>query len=253
MPSQWVTINVEGKSVDAYLASPAGPSGFPGVVVAMHVFGVDRFVQGECDKLADAGYVAIAPYLFHRSPVTNDQLVGYAFEDPDRREVALPLKDSLRDDELVADMLAAAGYLHASPNVTGPLGVTGFCIGGRIAYMMAVRTKEFVACADFYGVDVDLAWGEGPAPLELTSRLEAALIGFFGDLDANPAPRDVDRLAAELQRQGKMYAFHRYPEAQHAFNDPFNPVRFNPSVTADSWPKLVAFFDQTLKVGQTVV
>ena len=250
--SEWVRIDVGGKQADAYVALPDSDGPHPGVVVAMHVFGVDRFVQGKCDELAEAGYAAIAPYLFHRSDVSNDELVSYAFEDPKRREVAMPLKDAFRDDELVDDMLAARGYLDGLPNVSGPFGVTGFCIGGRIAYMLAVRTKEFAACADFYGVDVDLPWGDGPVPLDLTADLDCALVGFFGDLDANPAPPDVDKLAAELAAQGKPYVFHRYPDAQHAFNDPYNPVRYNPAVAADSWAKLTAFFDGALKAQAPV-
>ena len=87
--SEWVDIEVGGRQIEAYVASPDGPGPHPGVVVAMHVFGVDRFVQGKCDELAEAGYAAIAPYLFHRSGVTNAQLIGYAFEDPQRREAAL--------------------------------------------------------------------------------------------------------------------------------------------------------------------
>ncbi len=245
--SEWVDIEVGGKQVTAYVSSPDGPGPHPGVVVAMHVFGVDRFVQGKCDELAEAGYAAIAPYLFHRSDVTNAQLIGYAFEDPQRREAAMPLKDSLRDDEIIEDMLAALDCMRSMPNVVGPFGVTGFCIGGRIAYMMAVRTGEFSACADFYGVDVDLPWGDGPTPLSFTAELDCPLSGFFGDLDANPAPPDVDKLEAELKACGKPFTFHRYPNAQHAFNDPYNPVRFDPEVAADAGLKLIAFFDGALK------
>ncbi|MCY4581874.1 MAG: dienelactone hydrolase family protein [Chloroflexi bacterium] len=252
MASEWVSINVGGKQVDAYLAQPDAPGPHPGVVVAMHVFGVDRFVQEKCDELAQAGYAAIAPYLFHRSEVTNAQLIGYAFEDPARREVALPLKDSLRDDELIPDMLAGLEHLRGLPEVSGPFGVTGFCIGGRIAYMLAVRTDEFTACADFYGVDVDLPWGDGPTPLSLTADLDCALTGFFGDLDANPAPPDVDKLEAGLRAEGKPFTFHRYPNGQHAFNDPYNPVRYDPEISADSWPKLIGFFDGALKAREPV-
>ena len=252
MASEWVNINVAGKPVDAYLALPDAPGPHPGVVVAMHVFGVDRFVREKCDALAEAGYAVIAPYLFHHSDVSNAQLTGYAFEDPARREVALPLKDSLRDDELVQDMLGGLDHLRGLPDVSGPFGVTGFCIGGRIAYLLAVQTGEFAACADFYGVDVDLPWGDGPSPLSLTANLDCALTGFFGDLDANPAPPDVDRLEAALRVAGKPFVFHRYPNAQHAFNDPYNPVRYNPEVAADSWPKLVEFFDSALKAREPV-
>lgn len=164
----------------------------------------------------------------------------------------MPLKDSLGDDELLQDMLAGLECLRGLPDVSGPFGVTGFCIGGRIAYMLAVRTKEFAACADFYGVDIDLPWGDGPAPLSLTANLDCPLTGFFGDLDANPAPPDVDKLEAALHAEGKPFTFHRYPNGQHAFNDPYNPVRYDPEISADSWPKLIGFFDSALKAREPV-
>ena len=251
MASAWVEIDVDGRPAAAYRAVPEGPGPHPGVVVAMHVFGIDRFVQGRCDALAEAGYAAIAPYLFHRSGVGNAELIAYAFADPRRREVAIPLKDRLRDDELVVDMLAALGHLEALGNVSGPFGVTGFCIGGRIAYLMAVRTARFGACADFYGVDLDRAWGAGPAPLGSTADLDCPLIGFFGDRDTNPSPSDVDALEAALNAHGKPHAFHRYPDAPHAFNDPYNPVRFAPAAAADAWPKLITFFDAALRARET--
>jgi carboxymethylenebutenolidase len=249
MPGQFIKIDVEGRPVDAYLAMPSGPGPHPGVVVAMHIFGVGRFVQGTCDDLADAGYAAIAPYLFHRSDVLNSQLVAYGFEDPKLREMAEKLKESLTDHETIIDMLTAAENLLDMPEVGGPLGVTGFCIGGRIAYMMAVRTDEFSACADFYGQDLHLEWGPGPAPFELTADLSIPLAGFFGNDDHNPTKADVDRFHAELFRLGKPHEFHRYDGAGHAFNNFTNPVRWRLETAADSWEKLIAFFDRTLKTA----
>ena len=249
MSGQFTSIDIQGKPVDAYLAMPSGPGPHPGVVVAMHIFGVDRFVQGMCDNLADAGYAAIAPYLYHRSDVPNAQLTAYEFEDPKRREVAVPLRAPMTDYETITDMLAAAEFLLGMPEIDGPLGVTGFCIGGRIAYMMAVRTDEFSACADFYGTDIDLEQGPGPSPLKLTADLSIPLAGFFGNDDHNPTKADVDRFHAELFRLGKPHEFHRYDGANHAFNDPTNPVRWQPETAADAWEKLIAFFDRTLKVA----
>ncbi|MBL75629.1 MAG: hypothetical protein CL763_01675 [Chloroflexi bacterium] len=247
MKSQWVNIVVNNKEIEAYVAQPEGEGPFPGVVVAMHVFGIDKFVQGKCDALAKEGYIAVAPYLFHRSGISNHQLTSYKFEDPKRREVAMPLKDNLKDSEIIDDMLGALDHLKGMSNSNFSFGVTGFCIGGRIAYLMSVNSTEFKACADFYGVDIDLGWGEEPSPLSLTKNLQCPVIGFFGDLDQNPSYGDVDGLQAELKAQGKEFIFHRYPKAQHAFNDPYNPVRYDPDASNDAWPKLIDFFDKAMK------
>ena len=232
----------------AYVALPDGPGSHPGVVVAMHIFGIDRFVRGKCDELAEAGFAAIAPYLFHRTGVTHEQLGDFDYADGSRWELVPTLKATLKDAEIVEDMLAAARYLRGLDTVGPRLGVTGFCIGGRVAYLMAVRTGEFSACADFYGGEVELSWGDGPAPLEQTAQLSCALAGYFGNDDYNPAPADVDRLEAELRRHHKAYEFHRYDGANHAFNDPFNPDRWREHAGTDSREKLAAFFNRELTV-----
>ena len=122
------------------------------------------------------------------------------------------------------DMLTAANCLDAMDEVGPKIGVTGFCIGGRIAYLLATRTDEFAACADFYGGEIEVAWGDGPTPLSETANLNCPLAGYFGNDDYNPTPEAVDVHEAELKRLGKSYEFHRYEGANHAFNDPFNPV-----------------------------
>jgi carboxymethylenebutenolidase len=248
MPGTMTTITVEGKPVDAYVAVPEGQGPFPGVAVAMHVFGVDRFVRGKCDELAQAGYIAVAPYLFHREPTTNDALTGIAFDDPARRDTAMPMKDRLVDAQIQADMLAAVGHIRSLPQASGRVGVTGFCIGGRIAYLMGVTSQEFGAVGIWYGTDPHLPWGhDGASPQALTKELACPVVGFFGNEDANPSPEMVDSLGAALRAAGKDYEFHRYDGAPHAFNDPFNPVRFTPKAAADSWPKFVSFLDRYLK------
>jgi carboxymethylenebutenolidase len=249
MPSEWTTFEVDGSPVQTYVSSPEGPPPFPPVIVAMHVFGVDRFVQGKCDELAEAGYVAVAPYLHHRQTktISMEDLMAMPFEAPNRREIATSMIPALRDDELQRDMLAALEHARGLADVAGPAGVTGFCIGGRVAYLMAASTDEFGASAVFYGTDIAKPWGDGPTPLSMSADIRCPLAGFFGNQDQNPSPADVDAIDAELNRLGIAHAFNRYEGAPHAFNDPFNPVRWTPDAAADAWPKLLKFFDEALK------
>jgi dienelactone hydrolase len=67
MQTGYLRLQVNDSYMPTYLATPDGPGPFPGVVVAMHIFGLDRFVRGKCEELAEAGFVAVAPYLFHRT------------------------------------------------------------------------------------------------------------------------------------------------------------------------------------------
>jgi len=246
MQSGYLRLQVDDNHMPAYLAGPDTPGPHPGIVVAMHIFGLDRFVRGQCDALAAAGFVVIAPYLFHRTNVTHQELGDFDYADSTRWEQVPALKASLKDDEIVEDMLTAMYCLDAMDEVTPKIGVTGFCIGGRIAYLMATRTEEFSACADFYGGELEVAWGDGPTPLSETAKLNCALAGYFGNDDYNPKPEDVDTLEAELNRLGKRYEFTRYDGANHAFNDPFNPDRWREHPGTDSQTKVIDFFQREL-------
>ena len=246
MQNGFLRLQVDDRHMPAYLAGPDGPGPHPGIVVAMHIFGLDRFVRGKCDELAAAGFVAIAPYLFHRTNVTHQELGDFDYADTTRWERAFSLKASLKDDEIVQDMLTAANCLDAMDEVGPKIGVTGFCIGGRIAYLLATRTDEFAACADFYGGEVEVAWGDGPTPLSETANLNCPLAGYFGNDDYNPTPEAVDVHEAELKRLGKRYEFHRYEGANHAFNDPFNPDRWREHAGTDSLVKVIDFFTREL-------
>jgi carboxymethylenebutenolidase len=246
MQTGWLRLEVNDRYMPAYLAAPDGEGPFPGVVVAMHIFGLDRFVRGKCEELAEAGFIAIAPYLFHRTNVTHKDLGDFDYADTKRWERVPALKATLDDDQIITDMTEAAKCLRAMDVVGPKLGVTGFCIGGRIACMMATRTDEFDACVDFYGGEIEQAWGDAPSPLSKTADLDCAVAGYFGNDDYNPTSAAVDDLEAELKKHDKRYEFIRYDDTNHAFNDPFNPDRWREHAGTDSLAKMIEFFHREL-------
>ena len=89
-------------------------------------------------------------------------------------------------------------------------------------------------------------WGEGPAPFELTDRIQCPVLGLFGEDDGNPNPADVAKLDAELTRLGKAHEFHSYPGAGHAFMSEGRPS-YREDAANDAWQKCVAWFDKYLK------
>ena len=220
---------------------PDGVEAAPGVVVIMHGPGLDRFVEDRVGALARHGYAAAAPDLFHRQPADG--------ADPTEMATIMARIGRLRDDEILADIDAAVAHLRAleRPRVTG-LAVIGFCMGGRITYLAAgARPATWRAAGVFYGGNIMKPWGDGPAPFDLTPRIDCPMIGFFGEDDANPSPADVDRIDAELTRHGKPHEFHRYTGAGHAFLNFTNAERFRPTQAEDAWQKLLAFLDHHLK------
>ena len=128
-------IRVDSRDMDLYVSMPDGTGPFPAVVVAQHAGGVDTFICTMTDRLAEAGYVAAAPDLYHR--------LG-----PDDSRTPRDLKDA----EMIADVQATVAFLQNHSAVDSEtLGITGFCMGGRVAYLMAAAIPQFKAAEAYYG------------------------------------------------------------------------------------------------------
>ena len=105
-----------------------------------------------------------------------------------------------KDSEVIRDVDAAVDMLAAHEMVAGqPIGITGFCMGGRGAYLMAAKSSKIAASGIFYGAKLTASWGdEGPSPMDLTADVGCLVIGFFGKDDQNPTPEIVAQLDALL-------------------------------------------------------
>ncbi len=234
MAGRWDTVNVDGSSMRCYLSSPAGAGPFPAVVVVQHAGGVDDFIQAMTDRLAAAGYVGIAPELYHR-------------EDSNSSDNAFTQMGRLRDPNVVQDVNAAIDHLKTLSEVHGDrIGITGFCMGGRVAYLLATHNPDLLAAVGFYPGNIMRAWGEVPAPFERFDQIGCPVMGLFGEDDQNPGPADVAKLDAELSRLGKAHEFHSYPGAGHSFMSEGRPS-YRQEADADAWPKCVGWFDRYLK------
>ncbi len=231
MSIRWETIKMGDSPMRVYIASPDGGGSHPGVVIAQHAPGVDYQMQDTVHRLAREGYIAAAPELFHRQPAELKE---------GQTRVSL-----LRDTEVITDMNAALELIKKQPAV-GKLGVMGFCMGGRVTYLMACVNSELKAAAMFYGGSLLKAWGEGPTTLERSAGMGCPLLGFSGSEDANPSPDDMNTVSAELTRLGKWHEFHLYKDSGHAFCN-FSGERFRPRASRAAWTETLAFFDEKLK------
>ena len=152
----------------------------------------------------------------------------------------------LRDLNIQSDMDAAINHVRAMSDVrAGAIGVTGFCMGGRVAYMMAAHDQSLRAAVVFYGGHIMTSWGEGSSPYEATGEILAPVLGLFGADDGNPSPTDVARIDGELTRLGKAHEFHSYTGAGHAFMNEGRPS-FRPDAATDAWTKAIAWFQRYL-------
>jgi len=233
MAGHWDTITVDGGSMRCYVTTPGGAGPHPAVVVIQHAGGVDDFVRAMTDHVADAGFVGIAPDLYHR-------------DDPNSGDDVMTRMGRLRDRNIAADVLAAIEHVKTLPDVRADrTGITGFCMGGRVAYLMAAHSADIKAAVVFYGGNIMAPWGEGPAPFDLSERIAAPLLGLFGEEDGNPNPADVAKIDAELTRLSKAHEFHSYAGAGHAFMTEGRPS-YRPDAASDAWARCVGWFDRYL-------
>jgi carboxymethylenebutenolidase len=230
-----------GDEGEAYYARPTRPGKFPGMVVIHHMPGWDEWITEVVRKFAHHGYAAIAPHLYFRfGPGSPDDLAARARP-----------AGGASDDEVVGDVAGAMAFLRAQPNASGKVGVIGFCSGGRHAYLAGCRIPELDAVVDCWGGRViadnpeDINEKRPVAPIDLTDKLKAPLLGLFGNDDKSPSPDQVDRHEALLKKLGKSYEFHRYDGAGHAFFNNTNP-NYRPQQAMDGWKKVFGFLDREI-------
>ena len=232
MPSQWTTVNVDGDQIWAYMSLPETPGPHPGIALIHHGY-LDDWVQEIARRVSEAGYAVAVPHLHQRV-------------DPNVNDLMARVKE-LRDPNIINDVNATIEHLRRHPSVRGDrIGIMGFCLGGRITYMMSAVNPSLKAAGAFYPGNTMVAWGDGPSPFDRTANIGCPLIGFFGEDDPNPTPDDMRKLDAELTRHGKAHEFHSYPGAGHSFlwNDS-ESYRAQPE--RDSWEKLLAWFQKYLR------
>lgn len=190
-------------SFDGYLAVPRSGSG-PGLVLAQEIFGVNQTMRDVADYYAEEGYVVLVPDLFWRQQP--DVELGYS---PDDWQRAFALYKGFDEARGVEDIQAAITALRGRPEVQdAKVGVLGFCLGGKLAYLAACRTDADVAVG-YYGVGIDAA-------LDEADRIRCRLALHVAELDAFCPPEARERIVNALRGRPKVEV-HVYPGVDHAF------------------------------------
>ena len=249
MASQWHELIVDGSPMPTWVGVPEGQGPFPAVIVAQHAGGVDSFFRDFVDRLTAQGYVAAAPALFHRDPNSDQAVIDAMPRDEKRREYIFAMLNGTKDAGVLNDVQAVLDNLERLAGAgIGPVGVTGFCMGGRVTFLVAGSIPQITAAAPFYPAGVlRVTEGSMHSAFDLISNINGPVDGFFGDEDDNPSQEQVAQIAAELTKHGKEYEFTSYPDAGHLFMDFQTPAAYREEVAKDAWEKVLAFFGKTLK------
>ena len=223
MAGQMVTFPSNGKQGEGYLALPASGKG-PGVVVIQEWWGLVPHIKDVAERLAAAGYVALAPDLYHGKSTTEPDEAG-------------KLMMSMKMDEAAKDMTGAYDYLTKHEAVTGKIGSVGFCMGGGLSlYLATLRPVD--ACVVYYGVL--------PGVQPDLSKIEGAVLGHYAEHDEWAGPKAARALEKQLSDLGKQVEFHIYPGAGHGFFNDTRPEAHAAEAAKQSWDRTLAFYKQHL-------
>jgi carboxymethylenebutenolidase len=232
MESPWESVRVDNSNMRLYVSLPESQIPAPGIVVVQGQSGVEDFLE-VTRMIAREGYVAAAPDLFHRDPA-------------DCKDDGSTRRGKLRDATVIKDVNAAVNFLKGHPQVDPRrLGIVGFCMGGRVVYLMAAANPHLNAGVMYYGSDTMRPWGDGSSPFDRTAGIHCPIMGHFGREDENPSPADMRRLDAELTRCGKAHEFYSYPDAGHAFAN-LGSAKYRAHAANASWPRTFDFFARHL-------
>ncbi len=248
MQTRWDPVEVGGDAMRVYVAVPDGAGPFPGVAVMQGRGGVEETIQTLTRRLAEAGFAAAAPELYHRQKDTIlDEVEHLPPGHPDRASKLASKAGQLRDGELIADGAAAVAHLRGLPEVdASSIGLIGFCQGGRTTYLLAGALPGLGAVVPFYPSSLWAASGDGPPPIERTGGITAPLLGIFGGDDKNPSPEDAERIGAELTKRGKVHELAHYAGAGHDFMNFRGADRYREQQAAEAWALMLAFLSKHL-------
>jgi carboxymethylenebutenolidase len=221
----------DGGEMDAYIAVPDSGSG-AGVLVLMEIFGVGSYIRRAAERLAELGYVALAPDLYRRVEP------GLALEhDEEGLRRGMEAAGKLDHEGAIADALTALEHLRGLSEVSGGAGVLGFCLGGSLAFAVAAQ-GEPAAAVSYYGSGV-------PDSLAQADRVRCPIIFHFGSEDPY-IPADQVAAVERAAEQRPSWEFHRHAGAGHAFDNHDAPMFHQPEAAAAAWEQTREFLARTL-------
>ncbi len=233
-----ITVEVNGFKVPAYMAAPAGKTNLPVILVIQEIFGVHEYIADTARRFAKMGYLAIAPELYARQG------------DPTKYNVMADLmKDivsKVPDAQVMADLDGMVMWAAANGGDANKIGITGFCWGGRIAWMYAAHSKNVKAAVAWYGRLEGAPTPLSPTnPVDVVANISGPVLGLYGGADTGIPQASIDKMKAALatgSAAAKKSEFVVYDGAPHAFHADYRPS-YRKEPAEDGFKRALAWFN----------
>ncbi len=229
-----IHLNVNGQTVPVYRAQPEGKSNLPVIVVVSEIFGVHEHIADVARRFAKLGYLALAPELFVRQ---GDPSKAATIADLQRDIIA-----KTPDQQVLGDIDATLAWAKANGGNPDKMGITGFCWGGRIAWMYAAHNPQLKAAVAWYGRLVGEANAMMPTyPIDIAPSLKVPVLGLYGLKDTGITQDSIARMKEALARAGNKSVFVVYPNSGHAFHADYRPS-YVEADAKDGFARAIAWF-----------
>jgi carboxymethylenebutenolidase len=226
----------------AFLGKPKTPGKRPAVVQLHERYGIVKHTTDLTEKLAEAGYVTLAPDLLWRFTGDREALA--------RGDIGV----EIRDDQALTDLDEAIRYLRTLDSVDGShIAIMGVCQTGRQPLLAAAHRNDLSAILVVYGGASSREWEPHelrPTPVgALIERVSCPVLGLFGEGDNTISLDDVAKWRNQLEKARKSYHIRVYREAPHGWLNDTMPGRYRPAAAKDAWQFVLSFLDKTLCGG----
>ena len=241
MGSETIDIAMPDGVADAYLARPEDDRQYPGVLFVMDAYGVRPQIERMAERIAERGYVVLAPNVFYRSSrspvVPLDEI-----SDPGLFARIRPMMDELTPERIISDGRA---YLDALERFApGPVAITGYCMGGRVAWQIAAAYPDRVAALGGFHVGGLVSDGDDSPHLSAGNIAAEVYLGF-ADNDRSATPEQIAEVDRGLTDAGVRHRVEVFPGAAHGYTMADTPA-YNEAAAERHFDELFALLDRTM-------
>ena len=228
-----IKVPVADGEMPAYYAKPAAGENFPIILVVPEIFGVHEYIKDVCRRLAKDGYLAIAAEMYARE--------GDVGKLSNIQEI-FAIVAKAPDSQHMSDLDACADWAGKHGGDANRIGITGFCRGGRTAWLYAAHNPKLKAGVVWYGsLDAAPTPLQPKSPLDLAGEIKVPVLGLYGGQDQGIPLDQVEDMREAVKKAGSQ--IHVYPDAPHAFHADYRPS-YRKEAAEDGWLRMHKWFRQ---------